>query len=119
MSEEQIDAMVGQWSQLNWLDSMFLQKCLQRICNDRATINVMGFDVAPATKKGENFASDIFRVNVQFTEDHQSNDLIDQVSATPEIRYFFFFFLINWKSNFLHSHVAITSYRPIKRTILS
>lgn len=76
MSAEQIDTLESSYStQLSWLDCMFLQKCLQRISNDRATINVIDFNIAPATKKGENFASDIFRVNVHFTDNNQANDL--------------------------------------------
>lgn len=75
MSAERIDAMVNNCSaQLKWLDCLFLQKCLQRI-SDNKVINVIGFDVAPATKKGENFASDILRVSVHFTDDTKSNDL--------------------------------------------
>lgn len=79
MSVERIDAMVSSYStQLKWLDCLLLQKWLQRISNGKV-INVTGFNVAPATKKGENFASDIYRVRVHFTE-NKSNDN-DGVSA--------------------------------------
>lgn len=81
MSVERIDAMVGTYStQLKWMDCSFLQKCLQRISDDKTTINVIGFSVAPATKKGENFASDIYRVSVHFTDD-KSNDINGVSSA--------------------------------------
>lgn len=83
MSVERIDAMVSSCysTQLKWLDCLLLQKWLQRISSDKV-INVTGFNVAPATKKGENFASDIYRVKVHFSE-HKSN-CIDGVSSTHE-----------------------------------
>lgn len=85
MCADRIDAMVSSYSsQLKWLDCLFLQKCLQRISEDKL-INVISFNVTPATKMGENFASDIFRVNVQFTES-KSNDINGVSSVNSETR---------------------------------
>lgn len=60
-------------SQLKWLDFSFLQSCVQRM-NDDKSLKVVSFDVAPATKKGENFNSDIFRVSVHYTDSKSSDD---------------------------------------------
>lgn len=75
MSAEQMNGASGNScpSQLKWLDRLFLQECLQRI-NDNKLINVVSFNVAPATQKGENFNSDIFRVNVHFTDDKSNGN---------------------------------------------
>lgn len=50
-----------------WLDEMFLQKCLQYAINDRQ-IDVIDFSVVPATKKGDNYASNLYRISIIFTE---------------------------------------------------
>lgn len=81
MNADCIDMVGSHYSaQLKWLDCLFLQKCLQHISDDKATINVVDFSVAPATQKGENYASDIFRVVVRFTQD-KSNNISDVSEA--------------------------------------
>lgn len=48
-----------------WLNNEFLEKHLQKYYKDNG-IKVISFDVKPATGKGENYASLIHRVCVQF-----------------------------------------------------
>lgn len=56
-----------------WLTSEFIQKHLQ-IHNKNKQIKVISCDVRSATAKGENFASQIFRVNVSFNEGNSDPD---------------------------------------------
>lgn len=68
-----------------WLDALFLQKCLQRI-NDGREINVIDFQVAGATNKGENYAGELVRVTVRFTDDKNSASIddADRVSTAQQ-----------------------------------
>lgn len=61
------------YSTLQWIDNHFLKNSLEHFYADKK-INVICYDVMPATKKGENYASCIYRVNVTFGECHIEND---------------------------------------------
>lgn len=49
----------------NWLNSDFLTKHLQSYYNDK-TITLTDFEVKPATVKGDNYCSSMFRVTIYF-----------------------------------------------------
>lgn len=55
----------------HWLNSDFLEKHLQSFYNDKQ-INVVNYEVKPATAKGENYASYLYRVKVKYTDDLQN-----------------------------------------------
>lgn len=110
MNADCIDMVVSHYSaQLKWLDCLFLQKCLQHIGDNKATINVVDFSVAPATKKGENFASDIFRVNVRFTQD-KSNNINDVSVAHDSMKAHgvahFIHFVVRFRLHFRNARLA-------------
>lgn len=50
-----------------WIDDIFLQKTLQHANNDRQ-VEIIEFNIQPATKKGENFASNLYRLSVIYQE---------------------------------------------------
>lgn len=58
--------------QLSWLDAPFIAECLQR--NNEQQIDVIRFDVAPVTKKGENYCSDLYRVSIEFSKTFRCNN---------------------------------------------
>lgn len=49
-----------------FLDQIFFEKCLRQYFSGN-DIEIIQYSIKPATKKGENFASYIFRANVSFT----------------------------------------------------
>lgn len=54
----------------NWLDREFLEKPLRTYFKNEQ-LKIVNFEVQPATAKGENYASCIYRVKVNFTN-HQN-----------------------------------------------
>lgn len=50
-----------------WLDRTFLERCLQSYFNSNH-LCIVNFIVKPATAKGVNFASYIYRVNVEYSD---------------------------------------------------
>lgn len=64
----------------NWLDGDFLEKHLRNYFNSDQ-LKIVDFEVKPATAKGENYASYIYRVNVTFTKNpNKSQSANDSVS---------------------------------------
>lgn len=51
-----------------WINSHCLDKHLQHYFGD-TDITIVNYEVKPATASGENFASDLFRVKVTYSED--------------------------------------------------
>lgn len=56
---------------LKWLDRDFLEKHLQNFFGD-TQITIVNFEVKPATAKGENYASYLYRVKVTYTDETQT-----------------------------------------------
>ncbi|XP_031371060.1 uncharacterized protein LOC116186810 isoform X2 [Apis dorsata] len=52
---------------LEWLNNEFVQRVLQYNEYD-TSINVTNISVKPATSKGDNYASDMYRVTVKYTQ---------------------------------------------------
>mgnify|MGYP002655305108 CR=1 FL=1 len=50
----------------DWLDQIFFEKVVRQMEKD-ANAKVLNFDIAPAQKAGENFASAVFRGKITFT----------------------------------------------------
>lgn len=73
----------------NWLDTDFLSKHLQCHFNDRSII-IRSYQVKSATAKGENYASSIYRVTLQFIDGkakaHDLN-LIIKTALTGELAF--------------------------------
>lgn len=63
-----------------WLGNDFLEDHL-RIYYNHTEIKVISFDVKPATGKGENFASLIYRVNAKFNAPSKSEPSKQEVSV--------------------------------------
>lgn len=53
-----------------WLNSEFLESHLQSYFRDKQ-IKIASYEVKPATAKGENYASYLYRVKVKYTDDLQ------------------------------------------------
>lgn len=51
-----------------WLDDAFIEKHLRTYFNNEQ-LKIVEIEVKPATAKGENYASYIYRVNVTFAKD--------------------------------------------------
>lgn len=49
----------------DWLNSDFLEKHLQKYF-DNTQIRIVSFELKPATAKGENYASTLYRVKISF-----------------------------------------------------
>lgn len=56
-----------------WLDKKFLEKCVQTSSNN-CHIEVNEFTVEPATKAGDNYGSEMYRVEIVFTELANENE---------------------------------------------
>lgn len=63
----------------NWLNSEFLAKHLQSYYNDK-TITLTNFEVKPATVKGDNYCSSMFRVTIYFTSTQSTADNVKIVT---------------------------------------
>lgn len=51
-----------------WLNKYFVESHLQNYFNSE-NLKIVRFNVEPATSKGENYASDLYRVKVTFSDD--------------------------------------------------
>lgn len=60
-----------------WLDRILLEQSLQK-CFDNNQLNIINFKVKPATAKGENYASVIYRVNVVYSDS-------EEIAATSKV----------------------------------
>lgn len=49
-----------------WLNRNFLEKSIRKHSN-KDLVHIKNFNIIPATAKGENFASIMFRVNVEYS----------------------------------------------------
>lgn len=56
----------------DWLNKCFLEKALRRYWKT-TDINVTSFHIGPATAKGENFASCMFRVRAVYDTENEVN----------------------------------------------
>lgn len=85
-----VDTILGDLSQASidnfapkWISKDFLEKHLQSFFNDKQ-INIINFEVKPATAKGENYASYLYRVKVIYTDELQNcksaNNLVRNIS---------------------------------------
>lgn len=54
-----------------WLDGDFLEKHLQNFFGDKQ-IRIVNFEVKPATAKGENYASYLYRVKITYSDETQT-----------------------------------------------
>lgn len=52
----------------NWINIDFLENHLQKYFPDKP-FRIVSFDVKPATAKGENYASFLYRVNVTYSDE--------------------------------------------------
>ena len=50
-----------------WLDQYFLHKCMQRYFSDKQ-INIERFEIKPATGKRDNYASEVFRAKIVYSD---------------------------------------------------
>lgn len=64
-----------------YLDQIFIEKCLQHYFYDRK-VEMVNFSIKPATKKGDNYASYIFRVNICFKDLKSIESANENVSKT-------------------------------------
>lgn len=67
-----------------WLDQPFVQNCLQNYFNNKQ-LNIINLKIKPATAKGENYASYIYRINVVYSDGERNN--INRVSKNSEMHW--------------------------------
>lgn len=53
---------------LKWLDKPLLERCLRNYLNNNR-LNIVDFKLKSATAKGENYASQIYRVSVVYSNE--------------------------------------------------
>lgn len=68
----------------SWLDTYFMQKVLQNFENDEY-IEVSHVIVEPAIPKGENYLSDLYRVNVEFSRGQKGQEITTKTSLILKI----------------------------------
>lgn len=56
-----------------WLDQTFFEKVIRQVEKD-AKANVINFEINPAMKPGENFASAVFRASITFNSKYTKED---------------------------------------------
>lgn len=65
-----------------WLNKCFVESHLQNYFNSE-NLKIVRFNVQPATAKGENYASDLYRVKITFSDNSSglkaSNEVTEQV----------------------------------------
>ena len=55
-----------------WLTQAFLEKSFRQCLND-SSIKIESFFIEPATGKGENFASAMYRIKLMINQDNEVN----------------------------------------------
>lgn len=85
----------------NWINKDFLEKHLQSSFSEKQ-INIINFEVKPATAKGENYASYLYRVRINYTDELQNcksgNNLVRNVNQNQFLdRTIFFYYKITNK----------------------
>lgn len=63
-----------------WLNKCFVESHLRNYFNSK-NLKIIRFNVQPATAKGENYASDLYRVNVTFSDNPSGLSASDEVST--------------------------------------
>lgn len=60
-----------------WLNQTFLEKSIRKY-SKKDFVSIQSFTIVPATAKGENFASIMFRINVNY---HLGDEVIFQLTV--------------------------------------
>lgn len=61
-----------------WLDNKFVLKCVQSHFSDKQ-INIVNFTGSPVTSKGENFLSDLVRLDINYTDDNRNSSELNSI----------------------------------------
>ncbi|XP_072762853.1 uncharacterized protein [Anoplolepis gracilipes] len=67
-----------------WLNLCFMEKTLQKSENDNS-IQVIDIFAKPATNKGDNNASDMIRVNVEYSRDQNGHKILEKKSVIVKV----------------------------------
>lgn len=68
----------------NWLDTHFIKKCLEtKFAGD--PIEIHSFTANCATSKGDNFLSDIIRLNITYSNDKNRSENVQHISIIAKI----------------------------------
>lgn len=67
-----------------WLNLCFMEKALRKSENDNS-IQVIDIFSKPATNKGDNYTSDMIRVNVEYSRDQSGRKITEKKSVIVKI----------------------------------